>query len=82
MPVGALENNALLARIRVIINSDHVLFISPIEQQIAYKVYLGSEKDLEDAKHLFLLFKEFIKDDVLRRFVLRLGVADKMRLLR
>ena len=26
--------------------------------QIAYKMHLGSEKDFEDAKHLFEVFKE------------------------
>ncbi len=32
--------------------------ISPIEMQIAYKLYLGSEKDVEDARYLFELFRE------------------------
>ena len=34
------------------------LKISPLEMQIVYKLDLGSEKDLEDAKHLYALFKE------------------------
>ena len=29
--------------------------ISPIELQIAYKIYLGSDKDYEDARYLYLL---------------------------
>ena len=32
--------------------------ISPIELQVAYKLFLGSEKDLEDARFLYSLFKE------------------------
>jgi len=82
MPVGALELHALQARIRVVVNDEHVLFIGPLEQQIAYKLYLGSDKDLEDAKHLHLVFRGFIKENVLHHFVTRLSVADKMRLLR
>jgi len=37
---------------------DKIFYISPLEMQVAYKLYLGSEKDLEDAKHLYELFKE------------------------
>ena len=33
------------------------LFISPIENQIAFKFYLGSEKDIEDAVYLYELFR-------------------------
>ena len=32
--------------------------ISPIEAQVAYKLYLGSDKDVGDARYLFELFKE------------------------
>lgn len=32
--------------------------ISPLEMQIAYKMYLGSDKDLEDAKFLYDLFND------------------------
>lgn len=33
-------------------------FISPIGIQIAYKLYLGSQKDIEDALYLWEIFKE------------------------
>ncbi|HLD83813.1 MAG TPA: hypothetical protein VI979_03100 [archaeon] len=46
-----------LERISAAING-FKLFISPIEIQIAYKFYLGSEKDIEDAVYLYELFKE------------------------
>ncbi len=36
----------------------HVLRISPLELQIAFKLYLGSEKDIEDARHLYKIFKD------------------------
>ncbi len=34
--------------------------IAPLELGIAYKLYLGSEKDFADAKHLFITLKEII----------------------
>jgi len=48
------------------------LFISPIEMQIAYKLMLGkggNEKDLEDAKHLYELFKENINKEELTNLI-------------
>jgi len=42
-------------RREVTLNS-HRLFISPLELQIAFKLYLGSEKDIEDARFLYSLF--------------------------
>jgi hypothetical protein len=38
-------------RLEVVIGEKH-LFISPIELQIPYKLYLGSDKDIEDAVYL------------------------------
>ncbi|MDP3396179.1 MAG: hypothetical protein Q8S57_05890 [Methanoregula sp.] len=37
---------------------DANFFISPIGIQIAYKLYLGSQKDIEDALYLWEIFKE------------------------
>src|SRR3989338_4893669 len=43
--------------IKVILNDNEIL-ISPLEMQIAYKLYLGSEKDIEDATHVYEMFKD------------------------
>lgn len=67
-------------RIKVIIDS-HNLFISPLELQIAYKLFLGSEKDLEDARHIYNLFKEKIDKQELIYSLRKLKVADKMKFL-
>lgn len=48
--------------------------ISPMEIEIAYKLYLGSEKDLQDAAHLYALFKKLIDLDTLRDFIRKLGI--------
>jgi len=50
------EFEALRERKEVLVNKKR-LFVSPLELQIAFKLYLGSEKDIEDAKHLYRLFK-------------------------
>jgi hypothetical protein len=49
-----------------------VLKISPIELQIAYKLFLASGKDIEDARHLYQLFNEYLNKKLLRKFLLKL----------
>lgn len=44
-------------KVKLFLN-DNVLSISPLELQIAFKCYLGSDKDKEDALYLYTLFKE------------------------
>jgi hypothetical protein len=51
------------------------LCISPLEIQIAYKLFLGSEKDIEDALYLWEIFKDHLDRDYLKsmmkQFVVR-----------
>jgi len=63
-------------RIRVIISNKHEVMISPIELQIAYKLYLGSEKDELDARHLYGLFKNNINKKLLKDFMSNLKVKE------
>lgn len=67
-------------KIKVSINSKN-LFISPLELQIAYKLFLGSEKDLEDARHLYNIFKEKLNKQELNHSIEKLNVMDKMKFL-
>ncbi len=48
---------SLNSPIEVLVNSKRPL-ISPFEVQLPFKVWLGSDKDIEDAVHLYELFKE------------------------
>ncbi len=57
------------------------LFISPIEMQIAFKLSLGSEKDIEDAKHLYVLFKDKINKEELLSLIEKLEVNDKFEII-
>jgi len=53
------------------------LFISPIELQIPYKLFLGSEKDIEDARFLFKLFKDEIDIKLLDTFLSILDIPEE-----
>jgi len=59
---------------KVVTFEDIQFYISPIELQIAYKLYLESDKDIEDAVYLWVLFEEMPDDDLLRTFMERLHV--------
>lgn len=52
-------------RILVLLNG-RPLYTSEIEIQIAYKLLLTGEKDLEDAIHLYTIFKEQLDESLLR----------------
>lgn len=54
-------------RIKVTLN-DYQLFISPLELQIPFKLYLGSQKDIEDARHLYKLFKDYLNKKLFGEF--------------
>ncbi len=68
-------------RLKVMLNS-HILYISPLELQIAFKLYLGSEKDVEDAWHIYSMFKEKINKEELRYSLEKLNVTDKFNLIK
>ncbi|KUG14638.1 hypothetical protein ASZ90_015724 [hydrocarbon metagenome] len=49
-------------------------FISPLEIQIAYKLWLGSQKDIEDAIFIHEIAREIIDEDLFRLFCSSFGV--------
>lgn len=64
---------------KVIIN-DQILFISPIELQISYKVFMSSEegdKDIEDAKFIYEIFKGHIDMVLLEEFNRKLNIEER-----
>jgi hypothetical protein len=76
-----LDYYSLKNKIKVIIENN-VLFISPLELQIAYKLYLGSEKldkDMEDARHLYKLFKDNLDEEKLTLFIRKLKAEHKFK---
>jgi len=53
------------------------VYISPLELQIAYKMFLGSLKDMEDAKFLFELFEDRLDKKALLNFLKALKVKNR-----
>jgi len=66
-PKSELDRWTLDKKIKVLVN-DYKLFISPLELEIPYKLYLGSDKDIEDARFLYKFFKDYIDDSLLMEF--------------
>jgi hypothetical protein len=66
-----LEREVFRDNIKVILDKDEII-IPRIEQQIAYKeVFLGSQKDLEDAEHLRRVFRDKINKGTLAKYRMR-----------
>lgn len=70
-------DNAITARI-----GDEPVSIGPLELQIAYKLYLGAQKDIEDAVHLYTLFEESLSVSRLEEWVTQLDVEDEYERLK
>lgn len=56
--------------------------IGPFELQIAYKLYLGTQTDIEDAVHLYTLFEESLSVTRLEHWVTQLQVEDEYERLK
>lgn len=62
---NTVDRSVFQNRLEVVLPGAHV-FISPIEIQIAYKLRLGSPKDIEDALFLFEIFGKYLDKAVLK----------------
>ncbi|MBI2598036.1 MAG: hypothetical protein HYW50_02470 [Candidatus Diapherotrites archaeon] len=79
-PKTDLNEYSLKNKLIVEINGEQ-LNTSKMELQIAFKLYLGSDKDIEDAIHLWEMFKESLNMELFNGFVKRLKVEDKFNAL-
>ena len=59
---------------RKVILNNKILFISLLELQIPFKLFLGSEKDIEDARYLYRLFKDKLDIKLLTEFNRKLNI--------
>lgn len=57
--------------------ADATISIGPLELQIAYKLYLGSRTDFEDAAHLYTFFRENLRTERLESWVEKLDVTEQ-----
>jgi hypothetical protein len=75
-PKNSVDSWSIANKKKVVLNGE-ILYISPLELQIPFKIWLGrkgNEKDLEDAKHLYLIFKDFLDKDLFERFIQNLNI--------
>ncbi|MFB6209193.1 MAG: hypothetical protein ABEJ56_03570 [Candidatus Nanohaloarchaea archaeon] len=79
-PSTSWDRDCIEQRVRVEMGEE-VLYISPIELQIAYKLYLGSQKDFEDALHLFTVFREDIDEGKLEKIAGEMSVHGELERL-
>lgn len=77
-PQTKYNRYSLEHRIEVVINKEK-LITSEIELQIAFKLKLGSDKDFEDARHLYNIFKESLNRQLLKKQISGLGVEKQAR---
>jgi len=84
-----LDRYSFEKRIKVVIGN-YIFWISPLELQIAYKLFLAADgtdeelipdKDIEDAKHLYNLFEDKINKEEFLLFVNKLNVNKRLRFL-
>ncbi len=64
---------SLRHKVEVLLNGER-LMTSEMELQIAFKLKLGSDKDFEDARHLYQIFKGRLNNNLLSSHVSELGV--------
>jgi hypothetical protein len=85
-----LDKYSLGNKIKVFLNKEY-LFISPLEMQIAYKLFLAadgtkeelsSDKDIEDARHLYHLFKGKLNKEELLLLLNKLNATEKIKWLK
>lgn len=70
-----IDSYTLGNRVKVSLNKEYNFYIAPIEIEIPYKLYLGSEKDIEDALYLWNIFQEKLDKKLIRRFMNELNVS-------
>jgi len=69
------ESDAYSFKNRIpLITGDRTFWIGPLEMQIAYKFWLGSEKDIEDAIYIREISRAFIDEELLLAFCSSFGV--------
>lgn len=65
--------------VKVFLEEEEKLNTSEIELQIAFKLFLGSEKDFEDARHLYKFFQENLNMSLLKNHIKELNVEKEAK---
>jgi len=72
-PKSKYNDYSLKNKVEVLLNNEK-LMTSEIELQIAFKLKLGGDKDFEDARHLYKVFKEHLNQNLLVKQIAELNV--------
>ena len=75
-PHSKINFYSLKNKVCVLLNNENVN-ISELELQIAFKLKLGSEKDFEDCRHLYNVFKEHLNISLLKKHISELKVENE-----
>ncbi len=73
-----LDRHTMDNKIKVTFNDKYSMYISPIELQVAFKLWLGSDKDYEDARYIYNIFKAYIDVKKLNGFISELHVKKEI----
>ncbi len=73
-----LDRHTMDNKMKVTFNGKYSMCISPIELQIAFKLWLGSDKDYEDARYIYNIFKTYIDVKKLNGFISELHVKKEI----
>jgi hypothetical protein len=73
-----LDRHTMDNKMKVTFNTKYSMYISPIELQIAFKLWLGSDKDYEDARYIYNIFKAYTEVRKLNEFISELHVKKEI----
>jgi hypothetical protein len=73
LPRSNIAKITMAEKTKVVINNE-TINTSSLELQIAYKLYLGSDKDFDDARHLYRLLKDKLDIVKFKYFLSKINV--------
>jgi hypothetical protein len=76
LPKSKTAKISLENKMKVVLDQG-TLNIGPLELQIPFKLYLGSEKDFADARHLYKVFKDKLDTDEFKYFLKEMDIDKK-----
>lgn len=71
-PKAEQLDNWVIQNARDVVLNGVSLRISPFELQIPYKLFMGTPKDIEDARHLYKMFKDDLDTSMFKDFLIKL----------
>ncbi len=73
-----LDIHTMDNKMKVTFNGKYSIYMSPVELQMAFKLWLGSDKDYEDARYIYNIFKRYMDIKKLNGFISELHVKKEV----